>query len=292
MGQADNQEITAFCIGSLGKIRTLTPEEEKELAYDIQAWLSLTDLTPPETAPPYLQEIIRQGQHAKNKLVHHNLRFAIHIAKRFQNKGRDLIDLINDGVIGLEKAAKKFDPTRGYRFTTCAYWWVRQAIIRELHKHGRTIRLPDHIAELENRIDRERRKFWANKGRNPTNEEIAHIVQKPVSYIDFIDESTQKIESLDTQVYEDGDSTSDRGSLIAADTTDALELIDLRDQVAACKQLLSEREWMAISLFYGVDGHPPHTLNQIRQKLKVSTNRVKQLQYQAIRKCRNAQKSD
>jgi len=232
----------------------------------------------------------KDSQEAKQRLIKSNLRLVISIAKKYINRGLHFLDLIQEGNIGLMKAVDKFEYRRGYKFSTYATWWIRQAITRAIADQARTIRIPVHMIETINKVIKISRQMFLEMGREPRPEEIAERLKMPVSKVRSILQLAQEPVSLETPIGDDEDS---RLRDFIEDTKSPIpenEIIkkDLKDKVAQLLSMLNEREALVIKLRFGLDGYPEHTLEQVGKELKVTRERIRQIESKALRKLRNS----
>jgi RNA polymerase primary sigma factor len=268
--EVDEREVSTealqLFLKDIGKVDLLTAAQEIELAKRIE-----------------------RGDHrAKQDMVEANLRLVVSIAKRYRNQGLPFLDLIQEGTIGLVRAAEKFDHRKGFKFSTYATWWIRQAVARALADKARTIRMPVHVVEKLNKIMRTERKLRAERGREPSSLEIANELDLSIDEVDQIRRSAQTPVSLEKPVGDDEE--SEFGHFI----TD--ELAPLPDELAedvlrkeALKKILgtlSERERRVLELRYGLNGEQPRTLDEVGRTFQVTRERIRQIENQSLKKLR------
>ena len=230
------------------------------------------------------KRIERGDMSAKDRMINSNLRLVVSIAKKYQGQGLSLGDLIQEGVIGLIRAAEKFDWRRGFKFSTYATLWIRQAIQRGLHNTSRTIRMPVHIAQRERKISRVERELNVKLGREPTVEEIADVAELPVEEVEEIKKASQPMASLDQPVGDDGDSAF--GDFLSSDKPEPQEEVamNFRDEaVRKALDRLPERERDVVELRFGVGLAEPTPLRETGRVLGMSAERVRQLEERALR---------
>lgn len=269
---------------SIGRIPLLTAEQEIELSRSIQAGLAA------EALPPSAERdlTIRSGQVAKRKMIEANLRLVVAIAKKYQNRGLPLLDLIQEGTLGLNRAAEKFDAAKGYKFSTYAYWWIRQGITRALSEQGRTIRLPVHVVEKLNKLKRARRRLTEKLGRTPSRAEIADELGITEAKLSELLATTREIYSLDHEVRAgDIDSDSLGSFVVGSNGWDIFEQIADDDLITRFFSCLSKREKQVIWLRYGFEDGRPQPLGSVGKEIGISRELVRRIQRQALSKLRS-----
>ena len=258
-------------IKEIGRIPLLSSEEEIELAKRME----------------------EGDEEAKKKLSEANLRLTVSIAKRYSGRGMQFLDLIQEGNLGLIKAVEKFDYRKGYKFSTYATWWIRQSITRAIADQARTIRIPVHMVETMNRVNRTSRRLLQEYGREPTPEEIAEAMNLPVERVLEISKISQEPVSLETPIGEEedshlGDFIQDEHIPVPAD--EAAHTL-LREQLEKVMDTLSEREQKVLALRFGLEDGKPHTLEEVGREFQVTRERIRQIEAKALRKLRHPTRS-
>lgn len=276
-------------LATIGREPLLTPSEEIELGNQVQAMMRIAE-EDSTTKSSVNKNIIRIGLRAKQRMMKANLRLVVSVAKKYQGKGLELLDLIQEGSLGLERAVEKFDPTRGYKFSTYAFWWIRQSMTRAIACQSRTIRLPVHLSERLSAIRKVSLDLAHKLGAMPSRGEIAEALQMPIEELDGLLRQALTTSSLDAPVNGD-EGRSFLGDLIAdgndEEPLDRVERGIHQEQLSRWLQHLSEQEHQVLRLRFGLDGEDRHTLAEIGRLLEVSRERVRQVELKALRKLRN-----
>ena len=287
-----NSRLTTDSIGyylsSIGRVPLLTAAEEIELAHHVQAMKELLE-TAEEERTPRQRHRIRMGKRARDRMMAANLRLVVSVAKKYQNQGLELLDLVQEGAIGLERAVDKFDPAMGYKFSTYAYWWIRQGMTRAIDNSARTIRLPIHISEKLSKMRRITRELSHRFGRQPNRLELASAMGiEPRDLEDLIAQSAP-CASLDAHARGEED-RSTLGELIpdpnGAEPMEGMDRSIQKEHLSGWLSQLNEREQKILKLRFGLDGAEPLTLAEIGRQINVSRERVRQLEAKAILKLR------
>lgn len=276
-------------LASIGREPLLTPAEEIELGNQVQAMMGLVE-EKREDYSPQERKIIKVGRRSKERMMKANLRLVVSVAKKYQGKGMELLDLIQEGSLGLERAVEKFDPTRGYKFSTYAFWWIRQSMTRAIACQSRTIRLPVHLSERLMAIRRVSLDLAHKLGAMPSRREIAEALNMPLDELDSLLRQSLTTSSLDAPVHAD-EGRSYLGDLIADSSTeeplDQVERGMHHEQLGRWLSHLTAQEREVLALRFGLDGHERLTLAEIGRHLEVSRERVRQVELKALRKLRN-----
>ncbi|MFM7228062.1 MAG: RpoD/SigA family RNA polymerase sigma factor [Cyanobacteriota bacterium] len=272
----------------IGRVPLLTPAEEIELAHQVQQMKQLITIPADERSPRERQQI-RMGCRARDRMMAANLRLVVSVGKKYQNQGLELLDLIQEGTIGLERAVDKFDPAMGYKFSTYAYWWIRQGMTRAIDNTARTIRLPIHISEKLAKLRRITRELSHRFGRQPNRLELAHAMGVEPDELEDLLSQSAPCASLDAHARGDED-RSTLGELIpdpaSLEPMDGMDRSIQKEHLGTWITQLNEREQKILRLRFGLDGTEPLTLAEIGRQINVSRERVRQLEAKAILKLR------
>ncbi|CAE08136.1 RNA polymerase sigma factor, type II [Synechococcus sp. WH 8103] len=289
-----SSDPVSWYLATIGRIPLLTPAEEIELGNQVQAMMTLTEDGSKTFEDHELtgkqRRMLRIGRRAKERMMKANLRLVVSVAKKYQGKGLELLDLIQEGSLGLERAVEKFDPTRGYKFSTYAFWWIRQSMTRAIACQSRTIRLPVHLSERLTTIRKVSLDLAHKLGAMPSRVEIAEAMDIPLDELDSLLRQALTTSSLDAPVNgEEG--RSFLGDLIADSSLDEpLDIVEQRihhEQLGRWLSHLSEQEQHVLKLRFGLEGNERHTLAEIGRLMDVSRERVRQVELKALRKLRN-----
>ncbi len=286
----------------IGKVPLLSPDEEIELAQAMSAGNAARDRLAAlkgqeDTIPPEeladLKEKRKAGEKAKQKLAEANLRLVVSIAKRYVGRGMLFLDLIQEGNLGLIKAVEKFDYTKGYKFSTYATWWIRQAITRAIADQARTIRIPVHMVETINKVIRVSRQLLQELGHDPSPEEIADEMGMPVEKVREILKIAQEPVSLETPIGEEedshlGDFIPDEG---ASEPSEAASFTLLKEQLVDVLSTLTPREEKVLKLRFGIEDGRSRTLEEVGKEFNVTRERIRQIEAKALRKLRHPSRS-
>ena len=298
---ASADSVRAY-LKQIGKVALLNAEEEVDLAKRIEAGLYGSErlrqvedegikLSPQMRRD--LNWIVRDGERAKNHLLEANLRLVVSLAKRYTGRGMAFLDLIQEGNLGLIRAVEKFDYTKGYKFSTYATWWIRQAITRAMADQARTIRIPVHMVEVINKLGRIQRELLQDLGREPTPEELAKEMDITPEKVLEIQQYAREPISLDQTIGDEGDSQlgdfiEDSEAVVAVD---AVSFTLMQDQLTSVLQTLSEREAGVVRLRFGLTDGQPRTLDEIGRVYGVTRERIRQIESKTMSKLRHPSRS-
>ncbi|CAN5766011.1 N/A [soil metagenome] len=291
-------DATRSYLNLIGQVRLLRADEEVDLSKRVEAGIAAAGLlTAGDVAPErstQLRLIVRQGERSKQRLVEANLRLVVSIAKRYQNRGMHLLDLVQEGNLGLIRAVEKFDHTRGYRFSTYAMWWIRQAISRALADQARTIRVPAHVRDTMNRLFSVQRTMAQDLGHEPTDLELARELGLDVDRVRELKTLSQEPVSLEAPLRQEEDASL--GDFIpdhdAIKPVDAVSGTMLKEQLGIVLHELTDREQEVIRLRFGMDGERPSTLEEVGRAFGVTRERVRQIELKTLAKLRHPSRSD
>ncbi|SEE22118.1 RNA polymerase primary sigma factor [Arthrobacter alpinus] len=283
----------------IGKVALLNAEQEVDLALRIEAGLFATEKLKAgrDSMDPQLkrdlERIVHDGGRAKNHLLEANLRLVVSLAKRYTGRGMLFLDLIQEGNLGLIRAVEKFDYTKGFKFSTYATWWIRQAITRAMADQARTIRIPVHMVEVINKLARVQRQMLQDLGREPTPEELAKELDMTPEKVVEVQKYGREPISLHTPLGEDGD--SEFGDLIedseAVVPADAVSFTLLQEQLHSVLDTLSEREAGVVAMRFGLTDGQPKTLDEIGKVYGVTRERIRQIESKTMSKLRHPSRS-
>ncbi|SNS82408.1 RNA polymerase, sigma 70 subunit, RpoD [Geodermatophilus pulveris] len=298
---ASADSVRAY-LKQIGKVALLNAEEEVDLAKRIEAGLygaerlRQAEEENQKLSPQMRRDlnwIVRDGERAKNHLLEANLRLVVSLAKRYTGRGMAFLDLIQEGNLGLIRAVEKFDYTKGYKFSTYATWWIRQAITRAMADQARTIRIPVHMVEVINKLGRIQRELLQDLGREPTPEELAKEMDITPDKVLEIQQYAREPISLDQTIGDEGDSQlgdfiEDSEAVVAVD---AVSFTLMQDQLTSVLQTLSEREAGVVRLRFGLTDGQPRTLDEIGQVYGVTRERIRQIESKTMSKLRHPSRS-
>jgi len=279
---------------SIGRTSLLTAEQEVDLAKRIEAGLFAEHKldSEPELDPELrrdLELVAEDGRRAKAHMLEANLRLVVSVAKKYSDRGLSLLDVVQEGNLGLIRAVEKFDYTKGYKFSTYAMWWIRQAIQRGFADSARTIRLPVHVLEMLSKLSRSTRDMHQRLGREPTPEELAVELDRTPDQIEELLRTSRQPISLDSTIGEDGETSI--GDLIEdVDAPEASELVDrqlMAEQLRSALDALTPREATIMAMRFGLYDGNPHTLDEIGRALGLTRERIRQLEKQSLSKLRH-----
>jgi len=297
--QSPAADLVRVYLNGIGKTALLTAEQEVVLARSIEAGLYATHklesgkrLTPQRKAD--LRAVVREGRRARQHLLVANLRLVVSLAKRYTGRGMPLLDLIQEGNLGLIRAVEKFDYAKGFKFSTYATWWIRQAISRGMADQGRTIRLPVHLVEQVNKLSRLKRELHQQYGRDATLEELAQESGIPVDRINDLMDHARDPVSLDMPV--GADEEAPLGDFIEDSESASAEAVVvagfMHSDIDKVLDTLDDREQMVVRLRYGLMDGRPHTLDEIGRVFGISRERVRQIERESMTKLRAGQRSE
>lgn len=291
INRAGMQDSVTWFLTSICREPLLTASEEIELGNQVQRMMKIIEDKIPIT--PQEARVLRLGRKSKERMMRANLRLVVSVAKKYQGKGLDLQDLIQEGSLGLERAVEKFDPTRGYKFSTYAFWWIRQSMTRAIATQGRAIRLPVHLSERLTLIKKVTQELSHKLGEIPTRKEIADEMGITIEELDSVLRQSLTTSSLDEPVSAN-EGKSFLGELIAdTQNNEPLEDIEInmyKEQLGKWLSHLNEQEKQVITLRFGLNDCNRMTLTEIGKLMEISRERVRQIELKSLRKLRGLTK--
>jgi RNA polymerase primary sigma factor len=297
-GETGSFDPVRMYLKDIGKVPLLTASQEVNLARRIEAGVLAADRLEhdPDVSAERLaseQANVEDGELAKQQLTEANLRLVVSIAKRYVGRGMALLDLVQEGNLGLMRAVEKFDYTKGFKFSTYATWWIRQAITRAIADQARTIRIPVHMVETMNKVLRVQRQMLQELGREPTVDEVARKVDLTSDKVREIQRIAQEPLSLETPVGEEDDSSL--GDFVpdptAPEPTEEAEQQGLKEEITRALEELNDREREIMRLRFGLDDGQPHTLEEVGRRFKVTRERIRQIESKTLAKLRHPTRS-
>ena len=281
MANSTNNTVRDY-LKEIGRTPLLKTEEEVILANQIQEMLPLLEK---DELSAEEKRIVHRGQRAKQKMVKANLRLVVSIAKKYQNRGLSMLDLIQEGSIGLMRASEKFDASKGYKFSTYSYWWIRQAMTRAIANHARTIRLPIHITQDLNKVKKATRQLSQNLGRKPSDREIAEKLDMDLKKLRALAQSARitRPKSLNATIDEN---QTELGQILADDSASPSDFVasqEIRSQIQSLLHTLSPKQRDVITLRYGLNDGKTMTYEQIGNACGISRERVRQIKNKAMK---------
>ena len=290
--KAGSSDSITWFLSSICREPLLTPAEEIELGSHVQKMMVILESKEAGNTEGE-KRALRLGRRSKERMMRANLRLVVSVAKKYQGKGLDLQDLIQEGTLGLERAVEKFDPTRGYKFSTYAFWWIRQSMTRAIATQGRAIRLPVHLSERLSLIKKISHDLTQQMGSVPNRSEIARMMNISTDELDSILSQSLTTSSLDEPI-KASDGKSNLGDMIAdtknSEPLERIEMAMYKEQLNKWLDQLSEQEKEVISLRFGLEENQKTTLTEIGKYMDISRERVRQIELKALRKLRGLTK--
>ncbi|WP_018348189.1 sigma-70 family RNA polymerase sigma factor [Longispora albida] len=296
---AEERDLVGVYLHEISKTPLLDAAEEVDLAKAVEAGLYAErlledDAVPQGVSPADLSQLVSEGQKAKDQFIKANLRLVVSIARRYVRSGMPMLDLIQEGNTGLVRAVEKFDYVRGFKFSTYATWWIRQAISRAIAQQERTVRLPVHLVEDVNRMRSMARQLTRELGGEPEPEQLANALGVPVERVNELKRWSQDTVSLDTPVGDDGDTSL--GDLVSDSDAPSPEDIVLagleRERIDTMIRHLDDRSAGIVRARYGLEDGREHSLTEVAQRFSLSRERIRQLEIQALGRLRELAKSE
>jgi RNA polymerase primary sigma factor len=272
----------SWYLSTIGRVPLLTPAEEIELGNQVQAMMRLTEEEPESGYTDKQKKTIRVGRRSKERMMKANLRLVVSVAKKYQGKGLELLDLIQEGSLGLERAVEKFDPTRGYKFSTYAYWWIREGITRAIAAKSRTVRLPVHVGETLSKLRRAQHTLWHELGRAPRLDELAdHTGLKELDIRETLFRAQQPL-SLDSAPSEDDASLLDRIACSGEEPGEGLTRTHMRHDIQDLLKHLPADQAELLRLRYGINAESPMPLSAVARNMGVTRDTARGIERRAI----------
>ena len=291
--------LSAF-LGEIGRHQLLTPEQELTMGREVQAMVAITEkchlaggIGPECEYSPEQRKTIRLGEKAKNQMITANLRLVVNLAKRYQGKGLDLLDLIQEGTLGLTRAVEKYDPTRGHRFSTYAYWWIRQGLNRALSTQSRTIRIPVNVNEKLTKLRAAKSRLMQANGAAPSATQLSKAMKIPLNEVEELLECELRSITVSLQgVIKSKSDPSELVDILPSEQTPPMELAELAERVSSAWTLLNKsnltaKEKTIVTLRFGLDGSNEwRTLAEVARQMNCSREYCRQVVQRALRKLR------
>ena len=291
--------LSAF-LGEIGRHQLLTPEQELMMGRKVQAMVEITErcqlaggVGPACEYSDAEKGVIRRGERAKNQMITSNLRLVVNLAKRYQGKGLDLLDLIQEGTLGLTRAVEKYDPTRGHRFSTYAYWWIRQGLNRALSTQSRTIRIPVNVNEKLTKLRAAKARLMQHNGLSPNSEQLADYMEIPLSEVEDLLACELRSVTVSLQgVVKSKSDPSELVDVLPSDEIPPMERAEIAERTASVWSLLSKanltpKEHKVVTLRFGLDGtNEWRTLAEVARHMNCSREYCRQVVQRALRKLR------
>jgi len=283
------EESLGLYLREIGSVALLTADDEKRLAQELAVGVDARRLLAEGATTDDLSQAISRGERARHSLIRANLRLVVSIARRYQGRGLSLPDLIQEGNLGLFRAVDKYDYLKGYRFSTYAYWWIRQAVTRAIAEQARTVRLPVHMVEFATQVNQAAAALEQRLGGAPNAAEIAAELRAPEEKVSLALGAMRRPTSLDAAVTEEGSSLGDvLPDESLPSPSEQAERHILRQEIETALNTLQSRERQVLALRFGLEGGHPHTLDEIGASIGVTRERARQIEVQALAKLRES----